>query len=123
MQIYLPLKNEKDLKISFAYSLGIIRLTYKNNQFIHDNVIKIDEIKNLFLDENGMNIVTEITNFQYKFSEEIPDILARKIYNEIANNYINYYSIQIDNKNLLLEDLNEQEEKNGKNFVTNKKNQ
>lgn len=103
MQICMDLKNENELKISFVYSLGIIRINSKEHY--HDNVIKIDEIKNLFLNDEGVNIVTEMTNFQYKFSKEI----TRKIYNKIANNYINYYSVQIDNKNLLLEDLNEQE--------------
>lgn len=120
----INIEDKKQFKFSIDNSLGLIKIKYKTeyeenenidkfpNKIInHENVLKIEEINNLFLFNEKITITTEKKEFIYVFENFIE---ASQCWKVISNSYINYYSIQINNKDLFEKELKPKKEKENK---------
>lgn len=93
----INIKNKNSFKFSINNSIGIIKITYNSPDETnkHINIVKINEITNLFLHNNEIYIITETEKFIYEFNDFAD---ARSIFKITSNEYINYYSLEINGK-------------------------
>lgn len=111
-KIILFSDKKENFKVELDNDLGIIKISYilKDNEFEfspkskkqHINIIKIDEIKNILLEDRSIDILLDDREFEYIFNFSTEQDVY-KIFTNLSNKYINYYSLIINNKNLLSE--------------------
>jgi len=106
----IKIEDEKKFKISIDNSLGLMKIAYQSS---HKNIIKVDEISNLFLYDNEIHISTEKHEFIYQFDP----IKAKNVFTEIQNKYVNYYSVNINNKDYFKDKITIQEKKEKKDEI------
>lgn len=112
MEIKIIQKEKENFKITFDNNLSLLKISYKTANStpstIHINIIKIDEIANLFLINTEIHINTDKENFIYSFPNYK---IAYNTFSNFYKRYINYYNIMINNKDLLIESIGENENK------------